>query len=138
MDFNCNAENINKTDKSIGALKICYTSWKFIWMYLKHFFDMKWSYKLNISQFLIQQSKRDYHEKIAFSFKKCDGLAIKKKKRHCCQSARENDRRLSNFPRSHCLAKQSICCFYAAFSMIFALCFFLTPASAIVEPTHPV
>lgn len=140
MDVNCNVESINKTDNSIGTLKTCYTSWKFTWMHCEDFYKTKRCYKLKVPQFLKQQSKQHYHENPAISINKCDDrLAIKKKQRHCCQSARENERRLLNFPKSYCLAKHSFCCFYAAFSMIFALCFFLTPASAIVEnPTHPV
>lgn len=92
------------------------------------------------SSILESAINEQYLENIAFGVKKFDGgLAIKKKERHCCQSAREIEQRLSNFPNSHCLAKQSICCYYAAFIMIFALCFFLTPASAIDEnPTHTV
>lgn len=45
---------------------------------------------------------------------------------------------LPSFPNSHFLAKQSIC-FYAASSVILALCIFTIPASALIENrSHPV
>lgn len=64
-----------------------------------------------------------------------------KKSLHCCDTSQKfqsEDRKLSDCVYSGYFAQQSIG-FYTTSSMIFFLCFFLTPTSAKVEnPTHPV